>query len=498
MKTTMKNKQWKIVVVNILLTLILLAFFINICPIVPYDTDDWIFLGQMRIPFPIWKGWEPTRVLPEVLMPICGYISAYLVYPLVGDYFFAITITAAVFLTTFIMLLCLCVMQFMRRRFQTSVELSLIYEVLFLIFNFLIFRNRGTSRYMFCAADMTCIFYYTISGIVNAVAILTMMQYEDFQAAYKSFSTLKKGLFVSLIYFALLSNIFHSETIAIYCGVALLGGFVKLIRNKTMKFKDYIQKYQIYLVILFAWMIVILFEICGGRASSVSSGVKLDFEKSIRQLYAMVQALADPFVLLAVISLGWLVYRIIRDWWKHHKLDEKSNIYVNMLFNLMLVTIYLIVLCSGVNYMSRIEASWNIWFYVILLTLLGIADFVSSHSVVKPMLVLTLVICTALALYPNGRFTMSTVDNVDYVTCVSVGKYITNQIIEADHKGEDSVIVHVSVYEDEDRKWVFGDNFGQLVATTLYNHGIIQHKIKVQADNDTEPIDDLWIKTNLH
>lgn len=91
-----RDERWKIWIVNIGLFVFLLIFFIRICPIIPYDKDDWIYIGQMRVPFPLWRNWNPSKVLPEVLMPMCGYIGAYMVYPLTGDYFSSLTLTAAV------------------------------------------------------------------------------------------------------------------------------------------------------------------------------------------------------------------------------------------------------------------------------------------------------------------------------------------------------------------------------------------------------------------
>ena len=119
-----KNEKAKITIVNLFLTILLLLFFANICPIVPYDKDDWIYLGQMRIPIPMWNGWNPTKILPEVLMPICGYFGARLVYPIVGDYFFAITIVAAIILSTFIVTLCICVLRFLIKRMNLEIKES--------------------------------------------------------------------------------------------------------------------------------------------------------------------------------------------------------------------------------------------------------------------------------------------------------------------------------------------------------------------------------------
>lgn len=475
----MKSEKIKIILVHLFVFLFLLVFFVNICHIVPYDKDDWIYLGRLRIPLPLWDEWNPSRILPEVVMPLCGYMAAYLLYPITGDYILSITIMAAVILTIFITGLCYCIMLFLIKRLNVSVDMALVLEALFLIFTFLIFRNRGTSRYLFYAEDFCCIFYYILPGIINAISILIMMQYQDFQKAYDSFSTVKKGLFITLVYFAVYSHVFHSCAILIYSGLICLSDFKNVIYNKKPYIKKYIQEHKIYLFIITMWLIGAILELNGERASYMSSDVGISFEVSLRQLVAITRAVATPYKLIIVATFGWLIYRI-------GKKKEYSDIYCFMFINLILVVVYLIILCAKVQYMSRMDASWCIWFYVILITIIGIADWFKVFYAVKPILVPLLLILGITAFYPDGRFSISTIRNVDYVTCVQTGEYIINQIVSAEKAGCNSVMVHVPYVEDEAIKWTFADDFGTAITNTLYNHGIIQRKIEVETFHDPD------------
>ena len=476
MKDFNKKDKQNIIIVNIIVALILILFFTKSCPIVPYDADDWIHLGQMRIPLPIWNGWNPSKVLPEVLMPMCGYVGAYVIYPFVGDYLFSITIAAAIILVLHIIVLCICFMMFVHKRLGFSVNLSLAFEILFLIFCFAIFRNRGTSRYMFYADNMNCIFNYTVPGIVNAISVLFMMSYQDFSKAYKNFGTVKKSLFILLIYFSVFSNIFHSETIAIYCGLILLNELIRKIKNKELVLREYIKQNKIYLSILMAWLCALVFELSGGRAGVVSIGKSLDFETSIRQLYAMIQAMADPFFVAFLMALIWLLFGVIT---KRKAPNLMCNMYESVIFNAGVLAVYLVLLSAIVPYLSRIEASWNLWFYVVVVTVIGIASFVSAFSKVKVLLIPVIFVSLVAAFYPDGRFLMSTLGNTDYATCVNTGNYVIEQIVDADCDGKMSVEIEVPVYPDKNYEWAFSNTFGAEVANTLYNHNIIRHKIDV-------------------
>ena len=315
------SEKWKVVGIHIMLYAFLLLFFIRICPMIPYDQDDWIYLGQMRIPLPLWGDWNPVKVLPEVLMPMCGYISAYVVYPIVGDYLYSITIMAGIIVSSFVCLLCFCVMKFLKTRIHVSVNMALVFEILFLILNFAIFRNRGTSRYMFYADNMNCVFNYTIPGIVNAIAVLIMMQRRNFQEVYDNYSNGKKGLFILIIYVAIFSNIFHSEMTAIYCGTILLLDLLEEIKKKIFELKNYVKNHRIYLSILVIWCVSIIFEMNGARAARVSNDASLSFETSFRQLFALIQALADPFMILAVACIMWSIFHIGKKWYSKLQME---------------------------------------------------------------------------------------------------------------------------------------------------------------------------------
>ena len=56
-----RNEKRKVFIVNIVIIFFLLVFFIKICPIVPYDQDDWIYLGKIRMPIPIWIRMESLK-----------------------------------------------------------------------------------------------------------------------------------------------------------------------------------------------------------------------------------------------------------------------------------------------------------------------------------------------------------------------------------------------------------------------------------------------------
>ena len=58
--------------------LFFLLFFTKLYPIVISTTDDWYDLANHRQILPNWRGSEPTKVFPEVFMPLASQGAALL------------------------------------------------------------------------------------------------------------------------------------------------------------------------------------------------------------------------------------------------------------------------------------------------------------------------------------------------------------------------------------------------------------------------------------
>ena len=98
-------------------------------------------------------------------------------------------------------------------------------------------------------------------------------------------------------------------------------------------------------------------------------------------------------------------------------------------------------------------------------------------------------------IYPDGRFLMSNLEYSDYATCVNEGKYLIDQIVEADKCGETYAEVHSPMCTDGKLEWAYEDNYAHNVAATLYNHGVIRNKIEVNTIHD--PVEDCWVSSFL-
>jgi len=196
---------WKYMI-HIGVFLSMYIFYTKISPLIPYDNDDWYYLSYIRIPFPLWKAWNPAKVFPEFMTMLGGYLAGTIVYPIIHDYIAAITITSAVILAGLITSLCICVELLFEKKMNASIFLSTAMEVLFLMLCFLIYRNKPNSQHLFAAADLNCVYGYTMSGLLNMIVAMIFLRYECFIDSWRQYSSVKKICMGVMVYFAVFSN----------------------------------------------------------------------------------------------------------------------------------------------------------------------------------------------------------------------------------------------------------------------------------------------------
>ena len=468
-----KRDRYLNIIIHIAIIVFFLFFFIHQCPLVIFDTDDWIGLGNFRAPIPIWGGWNPSRVLPETLMPAAGWIAAHIVYPLCGDYVYSVTIISAVIITLLIAGMSICLQRLLVVRCRLAETSALACEIFFIILFFLIFRNRGTSACMFTAADLCCIYNYTIPGILNAIVVLILLRNEDITETFLSWNLIQKILFLLMIYFALFSHLFHSAITAIYAGIYLLLSIWFCKRN----IKQILRKNSIMFLILAMWGTALVFEASGGRAGSLEG--ELDFVKALRQLAAMIRALSKPFIL---ISVALFIVIVVHMWKKRFfNQTEFVSIFVNIICNEMFLVIFLLLLNTKTAYMSRIDASWGMWFYLITMMVVALAYVIREASAISQILPIMIPILVFAAVYPDGKFLMSTRENTDYQTCLQLDYYVINSIVEASEKEMAEIEIRIPDHSEDLRSLTYNENLGKVVADCLYTQGIIQNKPDVQT-----------------
>lgn len=205
-----------------LIFLSIVIFFTTAHPLVPYDGDDWLNLSILRKAVPMTGAYNPIKVLPETLFPLSGLVAAYVVYPLVGDYISAISLTSALVMAGLISLYMYLFFKLVERWFSLSDYANMMVTALFFLFHFALFYEKSSPvPYLFGSGNLTCIYHYVIPALVNLCVVLYLARFDIAHEAM-NLTPGRRSVLLFCIYLAIFSNALSNIILAAYVSCHVL------------------------------------------------------------------------------------------------------------------------------------------------------------------------------------------------------------------------------------------------------------------------------------
>jgi len=160
-------------------------------------------------------------------MPIAGYIAAFFVYPVCGDYVFSLTLITAVIVSALIIWYVVLVQLNMKKFFQLSHRTAWLLGLLFLLFHFIVFSHKDTPiPFLFNVENFTCVYFYLIPALLNSIVVLlilnTFYNIECGRMIADFFSRANYELLFLAVYLAIFSNLFQNIILISFVSVILL------------------------------------------------------------------------------------------------------------------------------------------------------------------------------------------------------------------------------------------------------------------------------------
>lgn len=483
MNTRQKQRFTSIAVV--LLTFgYFMVFLTKMHPIALFDTDSWRYAYYHRHPWPLWGDWNPTRVFPEVVMPLVSQFSACVIYPIVHDYFFSLTIGYAIAVSATIALLTWMVFQHFRKEDSNSFE-SIALTSLFLICHFLFLRSAKQDNKYMLLTDNTCTyFYYVIPNLLNCVLVFWLM---DDPKLFNFFSPgyyLRKSLFVLFVYFCVFSNLWGSMISGIYAGVVLLVSLIKTNKKNKHWIIDFLKKNDVLLLLLALWFLAQLFEFNGGRADNVITKNNLstfhDYWKAILQTLTtagtVLPTISGTFLwMAAILCVGGIAVTIWKKQW------HEMTLALYALIIALLTAVYLILSCavSEPPYIARPDTFYGFFFYIVLILLVAFRQIMRHLNRIRIIVPLCLAILACECNTSSVTFQNSMYFNLPAEVCYRVDNDILQQLQRAVEAGKKSTVLYIPQFDIVDNYPLatYGKSF---FPTHLYKQGVLSRNIKVK------------------
>jgi len=473
------------------------VFFAFISPSVPYDADDWNYLSKFPvtpIPTPPFDAWNPSRIFPEHMMPAAGYFSAFVVYPLTGDYLLSISITTALLLSIFLSVFYLSLYRLFHSLDNNKSACAII-GLFAIALCFALLKSKMTQNlHLFIVYSLNLHYFYTLPNIFNSIIVCELMRlYIKGSLSFRNIPRKAPALIV-LLYFCVFSMLFSTLTLLAFAISVLLFKFVdSVFRRKEkllLRLKDFGVDSWKHSNIVVVSIILILFamiaESFGGRArwdngstyseSLFSSGFISRIFEASKNLLGLVRTFNTQ--VLAIIAL--IVCLAVGTYIYHRKRTPASaNVKAAQVSFLSCVIAFIsVVLVSGkggTQYANDIRSVYSVFFFGILFISLAAVYLYKNIPIVRRLLPLATVLVILIAV--NSRWPYAYTYERTHTQSVLIESYI-EMAVEADKNGDPVVELKVPGYTTL-RNWpIHLDSWGEAFSNTLYSHHITSSRIE--------------------
>lgn len=324
------NNKYIYLACILLIFLSFLSFYTVAHPMYIYDTDDWTYIAYSRNAWPSVQQWNPTKILPETLMPFVAEFGVKFIMPFIHDYIksiaFAFALVAAgvetVYFVMFIVLL--------RKVMNIRLGVDVIIGIMLILFHFLPFNNANVNEYMLYGKNVTCFFNYIIPGMLNAGA---MMYFTGSTCEkIRKEKSLKSGFLILLIYLSINSNMFHSIILISFIGTELLYALMNTVKENIVSLnviKKYIENNLVKIMILSCWLMSVILEANGARAKWVQGG-KLEVKETLKNfILSIVKIKKEWFGCLLIIMFAAILIFSVKK--RNKQIDNIDIQYINIL-----------------------------------------------------------------------------------------------------------------------------------------------------------------------
>ena len=475
----------------------MMVFFIVLHPIPIMDEDDVIYSVLVRKAIPILGGWNPSRMMPEVLASFCGHTAAILTRFGFGHFIHCQVAVAGTLLSLFITIYVCAFRRLLCRKLGLDRFVSCCLAILFLELHFLVYVTEPEGNmHMFHSYNECCMFFYTIPALFCGALMMYLMA-EETENPLAGKGLLRQSVWVTAVYFAVFSNLYGSILLSVYAGLRLLKNFLKT--RKQQGKKSFWKQNAFWTAVLALWLLALLLDGTGGRAANVNT---LDNRKgsllsmlgdSAGLFFRTVWNTSLLFRLIALVALLLFFFLLL-----HGRRSEAGASAIRLILNTVCTgvfcTVFIILLSAVVSpdYTGRPEAIFASMAVLILLMALCIVAFLQQAPRLAVLLPIALLFVFSMTDTRYRTFADTNSVNIHGQAAVALEDEIYQSIITAAEEGKWDVGVRVPKY-NEDSNWPHDGNIGAPIAELFLKYGIIDHEIYVWTD----PTEELNLKYGI-
>ena len=466
--------------------LVMAAFFTLLHPVPIMDGDDVIYTVVSRKAVPRPGAWNPTRMMPELLMGLCGNLAGLAAAAGLGSFIDCQVAVLAVMLSAFIAGYAAAFRRLLEKRLGMGRFSAVGLTLLFLLMHFLIFRTQESGNlYMFFSYDACCVFYYTISALFCCTLVLLDIAEPFGRLVRPGASAARTGFLALALYCAVFSNLHGSVILAAWF-------FLRIVREALGRkgtpgaLKTALKENSAAALFLLFWVMALLLEATGGRAASTGGvDVGSSFTHGLGQAFAAFAGLLGGCSLFFRLLLGGLaalgvLLTVLRPEKGRNRRFAGELQEAAVPGVLSLVFILLLCAASDASYAGRPQVMFPVFFALFLLMADAEACAIRRWPGAAALLPLAVVFCFSMTNTRMLTFADSNPLFIDGHTALAVQNCIYGQIIDAARAGKSEVTVLVPQSGETVSNWPHDGTIAEPMVKFFLKYGLIDHDITVQ------------------
>ena len=473
------------------LFLLMYCFYRYAHPLVLVSLDDWAYYGHARLAIPFPRFWNPSRVLPETLMPLAGSLGA-LLFGLCGDYVKAQVTSLALVFSLCIAGYVFCFYDLARKKLTLERPAAMLLSLGFLLLHFLIFRSQKSGNvHLFYETDVVCIFFYIIPALLNGALLMLDLAEDLLGELLKPGKLFRKALTVLALYLAVFSNLFGSVLFAAYVGVRLLAALIGAIRRKQ-PLADFLKEHLAALLVLASWLAAVIFEAMGGRAKAsggVGESLGSRFSQGLGWFGLLCRKMSPLFLgLLALGALFALILLLLR---RRDREKHRSLLAPLALFGILaaLCLVYLLLLGAVVDppYLNQPGTDFPFFFFLPLGLCWCLGYALQRWKRLLLVLPVALLVLYTGIITPSRAFADYNSLGFSSKTCMEINYDLIDQVLRAEEEGLREVTLKTMDSGVGFDGWPHSTVYmGDVLADLFYRHGLVGEYIAIQMEPSQE------------
>lgn len=484
------------VMMGVAAAITIFLFYTVRMPLIPFDSDDWVLLCKVRNGLPEFGTFNPAKVFAETLPVFCGYAGAYLFRYITGDYLNGIALAGSLVMCLligyYIYLIARIVLNTNARNGLGSVCIVIV----FFLAHFTALNRQIDEKgipFLFGSYNFTCYYNYTIPSFLNCCIVMLLMlkggSFRDFENGRHPQLTVS-ALALS-IYLAIYSNLFSNYTLATYCGACLLFALCDDLKNRRFAMKSFIKGNSIHLFVEILWFASLIFELSGGRADQMQTGLSMSKFIDVLLAYrSMAVHLNRKLLLLLGAPTVLSIAKLLKAKVSSPKQDTVED-RVYSLPTLILFAIFswafvsLLTTYIDTRFLVRSEMYVGLAFPLLLISALSLAELFKDHEQLVLVGTFAVFLMTTDAVVLSDKLQPSNTQRMPNMICRKIDDDMINQFLGADAAGQTELMLHVPRYSNS-INWPQDESVPGSISYALYRHGMISRPIAAHLYIDDE------------